>query len=385
MLSVIVATNAFGMGIDRPDVRLVVHYSLPGSLEGYDQEAGRAGRDGHPARAVLFYTSRDHALHERFISEDLPTLEEVRTLYKKLNVQGQIEVWLTSEELARAASIPAAKGRVGLAYLESIGAVRRIRDNGKRMLIRLGGLEERDLAEIVKRLDAHRRHRHAQLQRMIRYAEAKACRRRILLAHFGDRAPAQAFHCCALCRNRARPAPAEKDRKRSRLSPAERIALIILDALRREQGNLSRVGLVRLLRSSEHSPMPGEIGPANPYHSRLAQYASPEVDEMIGQLVAQRYIQVIHNGRGILHLTPRGKVALEGCRLISLHLPRACESERVSVISEQSAKRSVPERSKGQASSGISGSPGRAGSARSATRGIALPIWNRRASRGTRR
>ena len=84
MARVMVATNAFGMGIDKADVRLVVHIDCPDSIEAYFQEAGRAGRDGKPSRAVLLYDGNDHAKLQRRISETFPDKDDIRTVYEHL-------------------------------------------------------------------------------------------------------------------------------------------------------------------------------------------------------------------------------------------------------------------------------------------------------------
>ena len=87
---IMVATNAFGMGIDKPDVRLVVHYESPDSLEAYFQEAGRAGRDGQPARAILLYNNNDHAKLEKRIADTFPEKDYIRQVYEHLAYYYQI-------------------------------------------------------------------------------------------------------------------------------------------------------------------------------------------------------------------------------------------------------------------------------------------------------
>ena len=197
--AVLIATNAFGMGVDRPDVRFVIHYNIPGTLEAYYQEAGRAGRDGRTAQCMLLYAPQDRNLQEWFIDNDAPSRTELAALHKLIEAHVKEDgiAKVSGDDIFRATRIHEVKMRVGLSQLEKNKALVRLRDDTYGMHFNVAELPEATLDAIMTDVQERRSRKRGQLDKMVNYAETTTvCRQQMLVAHFGDTSPVNAKPCC---------------------------------------------------------------------------------------------------------------------------------------------------------------------------------------------
>ncbi len=190
---VVVATNAFGMGVDKADVRTVVHWAVPTSLEAYYQEAGRGGRDGRPGRALLLASRMDLGRLIRFIKERETSVDDVKRYVARLRVRAEEGVAAIGHgELDE-------RERVLLSIAERAGAVQLQPGGPEGLLARLTGAgSPRKAYEAIKAARDRGWDSYRSIERFI--SSGQTCRRRQILDHFGDDEPcAPDVRCCDVC------------------------------------------------------------------------------------------------------------------------------------------------------------------------------------------
>jgi ATP-dependent DNA helicase RecQ len=191
---VMVATSAFGMGIDKPNIRYIAHYQVPGSLEQYVQEAGRAGRDGKPARCVLLFDPADLKIQEHLMSRDRPSPRQLTQVFAALAAWVRDARTVNVKDLALSAQVQQVTARAGLAALEEMGVV--TRQKAGQYESRITGEDFASAAgDLIDRYKALRMGDERRLQTVAIYANAETCRSAFLRAYFGEEDPPT----CGIC------------------------------------------------------------------------------------------------------------------------------------------------------------------------------------------
>ncbi|MEP6937916.1 MAG: RecQ family ATP-dependent DNA helicase [Chthoniobacterales bacterium] len=250
---VVVATNAFGMGIDRPDIRFVAHFEVPGSVEAYYQEAGRAGRDGEAATCELFFNHADTRVQEFFLEGSNPPPAFIAKTYEALrkDADPHREVHLSLRDLAARVGDNANDMMVGAALhvLDREGYIDRFDVPGRRVrgtrLLQpsVGGTHLR--IDTAKLAEKERRDR-AKLKRIVDFAYARQCRQQAILRYFGEPSPERCGNC-DVCLESAGPARPPNEQEaiivRKALSGVARMSL------RTKTGWTARFGRGRIVQT----------------------------------------------------------------------------------------------------------------------------------------
>ncbi|RMG21710.1 MAG: ATP-dependent DNA helicase RecQ, partial [Deltaproteobacteria bacterium] len=315
----VVATNAFGMGVDKATVRRVLHHDLPRTLEAYYQEAGRAGRDGRPAQARLLWSQADVALHHRLIDAGAPEEAVIERVWTRLTSRGGTRLVGPLSVLAERAGVSVLEADAALRLLAGARHLRTEPVGAGQIRVRLLTPELPATALEIDhaRLARHRALERARLTRMVDYAAGAACRRRTLLAYFGDPdappegEPCKEIHADGSTRpgcDRCEAAQAlASGRRRGDVARAEAQLFAILSLLRDFDGRYGRKKLLLALSGSRARELLSTGLCDHSHFGALRDLGQARIRALLSRLVDSGLIEVLGDAYPVLGLAAQGR------------------------------------------------------------------------------